>query len=895
VRTNTSSPSKPIVTPLALLFALVFVLASALLPARAQDFGTRGFGAQPKDAPNLVLLEVKLDKHLLSESLTAYQFGDDVFLPLGELSKLLTIAIRTQPGEGRASGYVLDEQRGFSLDVIGREVTVNNKREVLDRALVKLQADDIYVASRLLSRWLPAALDIDMPSLTLGVVPREKLPLQAGLERQDRGKRNGPRGEYVDPEFPRVATAYRRLDTPFIDQTLGVDVRRAGTGGQTSAAYTAYLTGDLMGVEAELYANRNLRDKATDLRWSLGRNDPDANLLGPLHARTVIIGSVPAPGVANIAFSSTGGDGVTVGNRPLNQPTRFDRHTLQGDLPPGWDVELYFNEGLVAFQQSRPDGKYTFADLPLVYGPNEFRLVFHGPLGQLRVERQSFLLEQSIIKPGEAYYSVTGQRDERGNRRSVAQFDWGLTRQLSVNGGMARLALDGKEQRYANAGLHGYLQSFILSLDAATSDNGGKLAQVALKTQVKGLSLGASHARVNNFSSELYLPSLDPVRSRDELQVDGTLPSGGASRMPVSLQVKRDRLESHAQNVEMLGRVSAYGFGTAVTNAVRWQSNSGVKSADGLLQASRRVAGIGVSGQLQYSIEPRFATSTLAISADKNLADGTLLNLGVMRGFQDQEYRLTAALNKSLGSFGLGLNGYHSNRGEYGVGIQLFIAMGLDPRRGRWITDAQPMAPTGAASVRVFLDKNQNGVPDPGEPPVEGAGFTINGGGTLARTGADGIAYLNRLPVKQNVDVGFDVSTLEDPQLAAQQKGYRIVPRPGKVSQLDFAVSITGEIDGTTYLVVDGKRRAVGDLDLELVDANRKVVATAKSASDGYFVLSSVVPGNYMLRVSKDQLARLGLTDLGMHMLTMAADGNFINGKELYVEAAAKADVTGPR
>ena len=884
MRTKLTFSSKLIVAP---LFALAFTLTPTLLPApwaRAQ-----GFGAQPQDAANLVLLEVRLEHHLLSESLIAYQFGDDVFLPLGELSKLLTIAIRTQPNEGRASGYVLDEQRGFSLDVNGHQVTVNDKREILERALVRLRSDDIYVASRLLSRWLPAALEVDMSSLTLKVFPREKLPLQAGLERQDRGKRTGPRGEYVDPEFARVATPYRKLDTPFIDQTLGLDVRRAGAGGQTSAAYTAYLTGDLMGVEAELYANRNLRDKATDLRWSLGRNDPDADLLGPLHARTVMIGSVPAPGVANIALSSTGG-GVTVGNRPLNQPTRFDRHTLQGDLPPGWDVELYFNEGLVAFQQSRQDGQYTFADLPLVYGPNEFRLVFHGPLGQLRVERQSFLLEQSIIKPGQAYYSVTGQRDERGHRRSVAQFDWGLTRQLSVNGGLVRLGLNGKEQRYANAGLRGYLQSFILSADVASSDDGGRLAQVALKTQLRGLSLGVSHAQVKNFSSELYLPSSDPVRARDEVQVDGTLPSGGASRMPVSLQVKRDRLESNAKRIELLGRVSAFGFGTAVTNAVRWQSNSGVKSADGIVQASRRVAGIGVSGQLQYSIEPRFASSALAISADKNLVDGTLLNLGVMRGFHDREYRLTAALNKSFGGVGLGVNGYYSNRGQYGIGLQLFVATGLEPRRGRWMSDAQPMAPTGAASVRVFLDKNQNGVLDPGEPPVEGVGFTVNGGGTLARTGADGIVYLNRLPVKQNVDIGFDVATLEDPQLAAQQKGYRIVPRPGKVSQLDFAVSITGEIDGTTYLMTSGQRRAVGDLDLELVSADDKVVGAARSASDGYFVLSGVVPGNYVLRVSKDQLKRLGLTDLGTHKLTMASDGRFINGKELYVEAHAKAD-----
>ncbi|WLI90870.1 hypothetical protein Q4S45_07065 [Massilia sp. R2A-15] len=874
-----------VITQLAFIRKLFVTLLALLLAAGAF---AQGFGPQPKDAPNLVLLEVRLDEHSLSDSLTAYQFGDDVFLPLGELSKLLTIAIRTQPAEGRASGYILDEQRGFSLDVIQREVNVNNQREVLDRAKVKLQADDIYVASRVLSRWLPVDLDVEMSSLTLRVKPREKLPLQAGLERKERGKRGAARGEYVDPDFPRVATPYRKFDTPFIDQTLGADVRHGGAASQTSATYTAYLTGDLAGLEAELYANRNLREGATDLRWSLGRNDPDARLLGPLRARTAMIGSVPAPGVANIAVSSATGDGATLSNRPLNQPNRFDRHSLQGDLPPGWDVELYFNDGLVAFQQSRPDGKYSFADLPLVYGANEFRLVFHGPLGQLRVERQSFLLEQSMIAPGQAYYSMTRQRDESGHARSVAQFDWGLTRQLSANGGLVRLAQDGKDKRFANLGLHGYLNSYIVSADLATSDGGGQLAQVALKTQLFGLSVGASHAELKDFSSELYLPSRDPIRSRDELQLDGSLPAGAGARLPVSLQVQRDRLASDAQNIELSGRVSAYKFGTSVTNALRWQSHSGVKTADGLLQASRRVAGIGVSGQLQYNIEPHLSTSTLAISADKYLDDGYLLNVGVQRGFQQPEYRITAGMNKSLGSFGLGVNGYYSSRGEYGVGVQLFVAMGLDPRRGRWITEAQPMAPTGAASVRVFLDKNQNGVMDPGEQPLEGAGFTVNGGGTLARTGPDGIAYLNRLPVKQNVDIGFDVTTLEDPQLAAQQKGFRVVPRPGKVSQLDFAVSVTGEIDGTTYMLVGGERRAVGSLELELVDASHKVVGTARSASDGYFVMSSVLPGNYILRLSKEQLKRLDLSDMGMHLITISPDGNFVNGRELYVEANPK-------
>jgi hypothetical protein len=860
---------------------LVFVALLGLLLALCA--GAQGIGPPQNDAPNLVLLEVSLGQHLVSESLAGYQYGNDVFLPLGELSKLLTIAIRTQPVDGRASGYVLDEQRGFSLDVIQREVTINNKREVLDRSMVKLQADDIYVASRLLARWLPVNLEVELSSLTLRVYPREKLPLQARLERLDRGKQAGPRGRYEDPGYPRQRVPYRLVETPFIDQTLRTDLTRAHGKNQVDASYTAYLTADLMGTEAALFVSSNKRDPLPDLRLTLGRNDPDAGLLGPLRARTVMVGSIPVPGVANIALSSPTGNGVTVSNRPLNQPTRFDRHSLQGDLPPGWDVELYFNEALVAFQQSRPDGKYSFADQPLVYGANEFRLVFHGPLGQLRVERQSFLLESSLVTPGTLYYSLTEHQDEKGKTRSVAQFDYGLGRQLSVTGGMVHLPVFGVEQRYTNVGLHGYWQSFILSADLAKADNGGTLAQIGLKTRLGAMAVSASHSRATDFTSDVYQPSADPVRVRDEIRVDGALPLGLTMRLPVSLQAKRDKLASDAENLELTGRVSTYQFGTAVSNVVRWQSYLGVKSADGILQASRRVAGIGVTGQLQYSIEPQRALSGLAVAADKNLAAGYLLNLGVTRSFHDPQYRLTAALNKSLGSFGLGVNTYYSSRGEYGAGVQLFVAMGREPRQARWMTDAQPLASVGAASIRVFLDKNQNGVMDGDDEAIKDAGFTVNGGANMARTDGAGIAYLNRLPTRQNVDIALDTSSLEDPQWTVQQRGIRVVPRPGKVSMHEFAVSISGEIDGTTYMLVNGVKREAADLELELIDTSRKVVASTKSAADGYFVIAGVIPGDYLLRISRSQLKRLGLTDMGMHLLTITPEGALVNGREFYV------------
>jgi hypothetical protein len=855
------------------------VLCAWCALAPAAFAGAQSVSAHQARAANLLVLEVRLDQQVLSDGMTAFQVGNDVFLPLGDLARLLTLAITTRPVEGSASGFILDEARTFSLNVLERQVALGGRQEPLDRAQFKLQPDDIYVSSKLLARWLPVDLDVDMSSLVLKVHAREKLPLQS---RATRGVRQQGNASPADPGYPRSATPYAMAGAPLIDQTVGVDLR---SGHRPDSTYTAYLTGDLLGMQAALYANAGHHGTGQDVRLTLGRTDPAAGLLGPLHASSALFGSVAVPGVSGVSFGSATGNGIAIGNRPLNQPTRFDRHTLQGPLPPGWDVELYFNDALVGFQASRPDGKYVFENLPLVYGANEFRLVFHGPLGQVRVERQNFLLEQSMVAPGQLYYNVAQHRDEFGQLRSSVQFDLGLPGGLTASAGQARLPLFGVDKRYASAGLREYLNAVIVGIDTVRADDGGVLAHAELKTRIGGLSVGAAHSALSGgFASEIYLPSNDPIRARDELRVDGVLQPGAGLVLPLALSVERDRLASDVHNLQVNARLAAYRNGTAISNALRWQSLYDRRYADGLLQLSRRVAGVGATGQLQYSIQPSLGVTSFALTADKYLAEGYVLNLGVLRAFQVPHYELTAALNKSLGSFGLGLTARYSTQHEYGAGIQLFMALGREPRGGAWHTDALPLAATGAASVRVFVDKSVNGA----DEPVKGAGFTINGGNQLARTNAAGIAYLSRLPADQYVDIALDSTTLEDPQWMPRQAGVRVVPRPGKVIELDFPVIVTGEIDGTTYRIgPGGARRPAGDLQLELVDSQRKVVAQAASSNDGYFVLSNVAPGDYLLRVAPEQLRRLHLHDFGMHLVTIKPDGSFVNGRELYVADSA--------
>ena len=525
----------------------------AVAPQPAQTAGSAGREpaipepVTPRDREaNLLMLELQLDGHVLSDSLNAYQDGRQILLPLGELARLLTLAIAVRPAQGTASGFVLREDSVFSLNLAETVVAVGGREQFFEAKLAAVIGDEIYVSSQLLAKWLPVDLELVISRLQLIVKPRQRLPLQDKLAREGVGARLGER-RADGPVYPRLGVPYAWAGVPFVDQTFGAQVRRGGGANEQGASYTAYFTGDLLGMEAAAYISRRQDPSTPDLRLTLGRQDPDAGLLGPLRARSVELGSMSVRGVPNLMFGGLAGQGASVSNRPLNQPTGFDRHSLRGDLPPGWDLNLYYNDALVAYQQSRADGRYAFEDLPLAFGVNEFRLVFTGPLGQVRVERQRFLLDQSIVKPGEFVYSVAQHRAEDGDLRSAAQIDFGLTRTLSANAGLFRSPRLGtvEQQAYTQIGMRGYWESMVLSAQFTGARTGGSLVDINLKTRLGGYALDLQHLQLQDgFESDLFARGPQALRSRDRLRVNAAIKLAGSQPLTMSLEVVQDALQS---------------------------------------------------------------------------------------------------------------------------------------------------------------------------------------------------------------------------------------------------------------------------------------------------------------------------------------------------------------
>jgi hypothetical protein len=84
-----------------------------------------------------------------------------------------------------------------------------------------------------------------------------------------------------------------------------------------------------------------------------------------------------------------------------------------------------------------------------------------------------------------------------------------------------------------------------------------------------------------------------------------------------------------------------------------------------------------------------------------------------------------------------------------------------------------------------------------------------------------------------------------------------VVPRPGVPAEVQIGVVGGGDIEGA--ILKNGGLGFEG-LDLELADESGKVVATARTDFDGFFLFDRVPYGNYSLRIGKDSAAAAKLS-----------------------------------
>jgi len=854
---------------------------------------------------DLMLFTLKLGQRVVAEHFPGYPLGGTSYLlPLGAFCRAVSLGIKVDPDRGQADGFIISENRKFHLDLNRDRVEADGKTFVLDRTRVEWHPEDIYVDDAYLPLWLPLDVTVNPYTAIIQVDPREELPIQGSWRREELLGRARPA---LDPSgnFPLIRVPYAALDWPFLDQNLNFDFHPGAPAGPPRAGLTGstFLGGDLAFMSANLFFTSRDGNLFNHPRGRLFRSDPEAELLGPMRARIVEGGDffVPAPALVG---GSPRGRGLHIGNFPDTMLAGVDRTTLQGDLLPGWSVELYQNNMLLDYQTFRGDGQYQFTDVPLLYGVNDFRLAFYGPMGERREEHRRLDISRSQTPEGAFLYNLAGTRPGDGATHYLAETAYGISRNLDVRVAATQLPLSadtsgpagdsGPVQQYTTASLQGYWPGFSSWLGVARSGSGGTAQSATLSTGWGPASATVQRSFLDGFASPEFAPINGLISGRTRSLLNLTLPR--ASWMPSALQLsledQRDDLAAGGHSVRTTARAAMNAGGHHFAHSFSWNrvDRPGVdqESREGLLMWSRSFQDFSLRSEAGYRLNsPGASLERLTLQADTRFWQPWTITGSVGRELQARDTRYSLNALRQKGLVGMRLFATYSGLGGFAMGVGVHLAVGREPRTGKWVTSSSPMASEGAVSALAFLDSRGTGVRDPAEPAVEDAGLKVDG---VRRTPypVDGVIFQPHLRPDVVTSVSLAESTLEDPMVKPRVPGYRIVPRVGKTVLLDFPLVSTGEITGTTMIQTPGGPEDLSGLKLELFDAEGRLQLQAVSAYDGFFDLADLAPGRYTLRVAPAEAERLGVSLPPTRFFEVSPRGSLFEGVTILVTPHAR-------
>ena len=191
------------------------------------------------------------------------------------------------------------------------------------------------------------------------------------------------------------------------------------------------------------------------------------------------------------------------------------------------------------------------------------------------------------------------------------------------------------------------------------------------------------------------------------------------------------------------------------------------------------------------------------------------------------------------------------------TGITTVQSYDVAVERGGAITERDfGLIQPGSLSGTVFWDKNADGVNDAGDAPIGSYAVTVTGpDGTTwpLTTDAEGHYSLDGLPAG---DYTVTV-TLTDPYTGATTETEVVVTVPqGGSGEADFGLIQPGSIAGVVFFdldndgLIDGTDVPVGSYQVQLLDAEGNVIATAMTGPDGSYLFEGVPAGEYQVAIT---------------------------------------------
>jgi hypothetical protein len=833
-----------------------------------------GWKADPDDQ---YLLDVNIRQLRLGDGVRAYNTPEGTCVVLGDFLTTLDVPMRIDLAAKKASGWAFREANKISIDYGAGTAAFGGKSEKLAPGTIRETPEGWCVQATALSRWF----GLGVKPLTTGSVlllqSEAKLPVELARERQQRAAhlRNA---SFDLSTLPQVRIPYRMWRTPALDFVVSGGVTyRASDGVRVDRQSSVFAAGEIARLSYDAQLSTTPEGKPSLLRLRAYRSDPDAHLLGPLHATHFGIGDVEGFD-SGLTGGAASGRGAVVTNRPLATRAAFDRTRFEGDLPTGWEAEIYRNDELMGFAKPNGSQRYVFDDVQLLYGENRVEIRLYGPQGQVRTREEVINVGQDNVPAGKTWYWAGVSQPGRDilelekppdtnadlpKAQATVSIEHGIDDRMSV-GVLARAMLIGDDRlTFVEGNVRRSIGSALVELGAARESSGGTAAHAQLLGKLGSVNVSAEALLANDF----HLQGGSKQNLRDaRIAVDAPLHIG-RSVFPAHIDM---RMTDHRDGTKMLdaaARLSANleRFNLATDIHYSRQYVPGVRAPPG--EFSVGLIGSGHIGDIRlraggsFDVAPSARFRSAELSAYWSRSEEVDWEGDLAYDAPTHRGRARITHVRRLNSIAIALTGEAATDGSVAFGVNLNFS--LDPSHGLSLS-RRPLAQAGAVHAVVYRDLNDNGVRDPSEPFEKGAIVTT--GATQAEYGTNGkgAVTVGGLTAYQPIAVGLDQTSLSDPMLVPKKALQVVVPRPGIPAEVQIPLVSGGDIEGA---IIKSAELGFEGLDLELVDESGKIAGTARTDFDGFFLFERVPYGRYSVRIAKDSASSAKLLpDLGLRV-----------------------------
>ncbi len=567
----------------------------------------------------------------------------------------------------------------------------------------------------------------------------------------------------------------------------------------------------------------------------------------------------------NLVTRSGTGRGFRIDRYPAGRTGNLSRVTIAGNASPGWEVELYRNGTLIGFATVGADGRYFFPDEETPFGENIFIAKLYGPQGQTREDRQTFWGGGMELDEGDYDFSISHIEFDRylldgmpdnvdglaANYATDFRYAGALTKDLQLGGAYTRAGL-GTPARDGTFVDSDYVTLFgrmrlgrgVLIGEAVDQLDFGAAWSLEYLTGLNGHQISLAHRVFDDYESPATVHRED-LEASSEMSVSGSF--GRDRPNGYTLRFRHRRLADGTSDFRVFNRLSLSLGPVNLSNDLEHVVASGSDTTTGRLRLAGRVAGVSLRGQLDYQLTGNRPFKQISTTVNWDMSARFNNNLTVTKSLSnDKVLYFTNLLSVRVRDYHLTLSVSSDLDETWSIGAGFNIAFGYDGRRQGFVTDTRSLAYTGRATMNLFIDNNNNGIRDPGEPPVPWASYRDRE--TLGML--PGALPLPALPDSRSVLIETRHFKFDDPFLVPRAEAYELRTHAGSDISVDVAVVMTGDSEGYVYVGSAADAAVVRGVIVSLHDAQGREIARTRSEFDGFYNFIGVPGGDYEVRVA---------------------------------------------